>query len=211
MGLFNLFGSKKAEPEKKITSAPASKDIDKVLRDRDKAIAEMRKADAVYEKDGDINKRIHVYEKYMMKKPEWNSFNFNMALAKMYVKAGRNDTAWGYLNQMYLWAIDDTAIGGDTSKIRYEQFKILKSEKKFKDAMVMLVSSYVVNAYGIRDMYFNKEKFKKDAKTTAKGIGIGEADLAIFADKLEKDIKARKIKETTVEKYCVEWFTKQGV
>ena len=211
MGLFNLFGSKKAEPEKKTTSAPVAKDIDIILRDSNKAIADMHKADAAYEKDGDIDKRIRVYEKYMLKKPEWNSFNFNLALAKMYVKAGRNDTAWGYLNQMYLWAVDPTAIGGDVSKIRFEQFKILKSEKKYKDAMVMLVSSYVVNAYGIRDMYFNKEKFKKDAKTTAKGIGISEADLSVFADRLEKDIKGRKIKEATVQKYCVDWFSKQGV
>ena len=211
MGLFNLFGSKKSEPEKKTTPATVAKDIDKILRDSDKAIAEMHKADAAFEKDGDLDKRIQVYEKYMLKKPEWNSFNFNLALAKMYVKAGRNDTAWGYLNQMYLWAIDPTAIGGDVSKIRFEQFKILKAEKKFKDAMVMLVSSYVVNAYGIQGMYFNKEKFKKDAKTTAKGIGISEADLSVFADRLEKDIKAKRIKEATVQKYCVNWFSKQGV
>lgn len=211
MGLFNLFGSKKVEPEKKTIQTSATKDIDRILRDSDKAIADMHKADAAYEKDGDIDKRIRVYEKYMLKKPEWNSFNFNLALAKMYVKAGRNDTAWGYLNQMYLWAIDPSAIGGDVSKIRFEQFKILKAEKKFKDAMVMLVSSYVVNAYGIQGMYFNKEKFKKDGKTTAKGIGISESDLAIFADRLEKDIKGKKIKEATVQKYCVEWFSKQGV
>ena len=210
MGLFNMFGSKKAEPEKKATIS-ATRDIEKILRDSDKAIADMHKADAAYEKDGNIDKRIRVYEKYMLKKPEWNSFNFNLALAKMYVKAGRNDTAWGYLNQMYLWAIDPTAIGGDVSKIRFEQFKILKAEKKYKDAMVMLVSSYVVNAYGIQGMYFNKEKFKKDAKTTAKGIGISETDLATFADKLEKNIKNKKIKESTVQKYCVEWFSKQGV
>ena len=211
MGLFNLFGSKKAEPEKKTTPAPVVNDIDEILRDSDRAIADMHKADAAYEKDGDIDKRIRVYEKYMLKKPEWNSFNFNLALAKMYVKAGRNDTAWGYLNQMYLWAIDPTAIGGDVSKIRFEQFKILKSEKKFEDAMVMLVSSYVVNAYGIQDMYFNKEKFKKDAKTTAKGLGISEPELSVFADRLENDIKGRKIKEATVQKYCMEWFSKQGV
>ena len=211
MGLFNLFGSKKAEPEKRTTPAPAAKDIEKILRDSDKAISEMYKADAAYEKNGDIDKRIRVYEKYMLKKPEWNSFNFNMALAKMYVKAGRNDTAWGYLNQMYLWAIDPTAIGGDVSKIRFEQFKILKAEKKYKDAMVMLVSSYVVNAYGIQGTYFNKEKFKKDAKTTVKGIGISEADLVVFADRLEKDIKTRKIKEATVQKYCAEWYSKHGV
>ena len=63
MGLFNLFGSKKAEPEKKKATTPVAKNIDKILRDSDKAIVDMQKADAAYEKDGDIDKRIHVYEK----------------------------------------------------------------------------------------------------------------------------------------------------
>ena len=39
MGLFNLFGSKKAKPEKKTTPTPIVKYIDKILRDSDKARA----------------------------------------------------------------------------------------------------------------------------------------------------------------------------
>ena len=211
MGLFDLFGLKKKAPEKKPMRSPKGKDIDRILRESDKAIADMQKANDDFKKDGDLNKKIAIYEKYLLEKPEWNSFNFNLALAKMYAKAGRNDTAWGYLNKMYQWAIDPTAIGGDTAKIRFEQFKILKAEKKYKDAMVMLVSSYVINAYAVQGMYFNKDKFIKDAKTTAKGIGITETDLCDFADGLEKDLKTRKIKEATVQDYCVDLYTKLGV
>ena len=208
MGIFGVFGKKKTAPIQNATAKPPVKDITKIIEDSDKAIADMHRADAAYEKDGDIEKRIKTYEKYLLEKPQWNSFNFNLSLAKMYVKAGHNDKAWGYLNQMYLWAIDPGAIGGDASKIRFEQFKILKAEKKYKDALLMLVSSYVLNAYAVRDMYFNKPKFIKDVKTTAKAIGFTEDQVASFADDLERNIKSKKIKEANVKKYCSDYYSK---
>lgn len=183
-----------------------SAELSRILADSDKAIDAMHKADDQYDQDGDINKRIAVYEKYLRVKPQWNSFNFDMALAKMYVKAGRNNDAWGYLNQMYIWSIDPTAVGGDVSKIRFEQFKILKSEKKYADAMVMLVSSYLVNAYEIKDIYFNKDKFIKDAKTTAKKLGHEEDSLRAFADDFERKLKLRQIQEKDVQQYVAGYF-----
>ncbi len=211
MGIFDMFGKKKTIPERKASPTPSVKDVAKIIEGSDKAIADMHKADAVFESDGDIEKRIRVYEKYLLEKPQWNSFNFNLSLAKMYVKAGHNDKAWGYLNQMYLWAIDPEAIGGDAVKVRFEQFKILKDEKKYKDAMIMLVSSYVLNAYAVRDMYFNKAKFIKDGKTTAKAIGFSENQYMLFADELEKNIKSKKIKEASVKKFCIDYFTSLGL
>lgn len=208
MGFFDVFRKKKTVPVQSTVEKSPVDDIARIIADSDKAIDEMGKANAVFEKDGDLEKCIKVYEKYLLEKPQWNSFNFNLTLAKMYVKAGQNDKAWGYLNQLYLWAIDPTAIGGDTSKIRMEQFKILKAEKKYKDAMLMLVSSYVLNAYSIRGIYFNKPKFIKDAKTTAKAIGFSEDQLVLFADELEKNIKAKRIQEANVKKYCSDYFSR---
>ncbi len=208
MGLFDLFG-KKSAPEKRPVSAVPTR-IEKIIQNSDKAIADMQNADAAFEKDGDLEKRIAVYEKYLLSKPEWNSFNFSISLAKMYVKAGRNNDAWSYLNQMYMWSIDPSAVGGDASKVRFEQFKILKTEKKLEDAMVMLVSSYVLNAYSVQNMYFNKEKFIKDAKTTFKSLGFSDLDLQIFSDSLEKDIKAKRIKEDTTKDFCTEFYKKHG-
>ena len=208
MGIFDVLGKKKTVPVHNTAVKSPVDDITTIIAYSDKAIADMHKADAVFEKDGDLEKRIKVYEKYLLKKPQWNSFNFNLSLAKMYEKSGQNDKAWGYLNQLYLWAIEPDAIGGDASKIRFEQFKILKAEKKFKDAMLMLVSSYVLNAYAVRDMYFNKPKFIKDAKTIAKAIGFSEDQLVGFADELEKSIKAKKIKEVNVKKYCSDYFSR---
>ena len=168
----------------------------------DKELDALQKADLEYQQDGNLEKRISIYEKYLLKKPKWNAFNFSLALTKMYVKAGRNNDAWGYLNQLYCWALQPDSIGINVSKIRYEQFRILKSEKKHKDAMVMLVSSYVLNAYSIKGNYFNKSKFIKEAKTTAKSIGFTDDSLVAFADSLEKSIKKQEIREADIPKYC---------
>ena len=207
MGIFGFLGKKKTSPAQKAILKEAMKDI-RIIEDTDKAIADMQKADALFEKDGDIEKRIKVYEKYLLKEPQWNSTNFNLSLARMYIKARHNDKAWGYLNQLYLWAVDPKVIGGDAPKVRFEQFRILKAEKRYKDALIMLVSSYVINAYLVRDMYFNKAKFVKEAKTTAKAIGFSEDQLEAFADELERRIKAKKIKEDSVKKYCSDYYLK---
>ena len=212
MGLLDLFNQKKKTTvkkpaaTKKPTASNTYKNLDKIIRDSDKAIAEMQKADDVFEKDGNLEKRIEIYEKYLLKEPQWNSFNFNMALANMYVKAGRNNDAWAYLNQMYSWAVDPNVIGGDAAKVRFEQFRLLKSEKKYEDALVMLVSSYVIGAYELQKTYFNKAKFKKDAKTTLKAIGFMETDSEAFADDLENAIMTGEIRETAVGKYCAEYI-----
>lgn len=180
--------------------------IDKIIADSDKAIDDMQKADEVYNQDGDLEKRIMVYEKYLNEKPLWNSFNFNLSLAKMYEKAARNNDAWRYLSKLIFWSLDPTSVGINTSKVRYEQFRILKSEKKYADAMVMLVSSYLLNAYAIDGIYFNKNKFIKDAKTTAKNIGHDEESLNAFADDLERRLKSRQLQEIDVKQYCKKYF-----
>ena len=208
--IFSAMNSNNNASSKTISKATpytaSMEELDKILVDSNKAIEDMQKADEVYNQDGDIEKRIRVYEKYLNEKPKWNSFNFNLSLAKMYEKAGRNNDAWGYLNQLYIWSIDPTAVGGDTSKVRYEQFKVLKSEKKYADAMVMLVSSYLINAYEIKGIYFNKDKFFKDAKTIAKKLGRDEESLKAFADDLERKLKSRQLQEKDVQQYCKNAF-----
>ena len=84
MGIFGFLGKKKTSPAQKAILKEAMKDI-RIIEDTDKAIADMQKADALFEKDGDIEKRIKVYEKYLLKEPQWNSTNFNLSLARMYM------------------------------------------------------------------------------------------------------------------------------
>ncbi|MBR1798104.1 MAG: hypothetical protein IJ757_08900 [Clostridiales bacterium] len=206
MGLLNSFQKKPTQASAKKTLSYSIGNIDTIIRDSDKVIAACQKADAEYNKDHDLDKRLAVYEKYFLKKPEWNGFNFCLSLATMYVKSGQNDKAWGYLNQLFIWTIEPGPINGYAYKVRYEQFKILKSEKRFKDAMVMLVSSNILNSEAMVKPYFNKDKFLKDAKTTAKGIGFSEDSLEEFANRLEKGIISKNLKDSTAQRFCSDYY-----
>ena len=217
MGLLDLFGKNKAT---RMPQSKSSEDIRKeaqaivdsfdggklsnILANSDTAIRECQKADEQFKIDGDIDKIISVYEKFFTEKTGWSSFNFNLKLAKLYVKAGRNNDAWAYLNKMTYWAMQPDAINMDLSKIRFEQFKILKAEKKYKDALINLVLSYVEKGQEMNWSYFNKNKFISDAKTTAKKAGITEVKMNEFADKLEKAILKNHIRDESVKQFCVD-------
>lgn len=213
MGLFDFLGKNKdhlieknqikRESVRKEAIRSNDNRLQNILNDSDNAIKECQQADAQFEKDGNIEQIISVYEKHFTERSEWSSFNFNMRLAKLYVKAGRNSDAWGYLNKMALWAMMPDAINMSLSKIRFEQFKILKAEKKYEDALTFLVFSYVDRGNEIKGV-FNKKKFLTDAKTTAKKAGLSEDDLGRFADDLEQAIQKEHIKEQDVKSFCSE-------
>ena len=209
MGLFKIFSSN--EPKKTTSRTARSKieELDRILENSDKAIAECQKAYEQYNKDGDLGKLISVYEKFFLQKPQWNSFNFCGALADMYIKAGENDKAWSYLNLLYTWTIDPKCnVHGYDGEVRYLQFKLLKSEKRFREALIMLVSSYVLKAYPFQGtVHFNKKRFMKEAKTTAKGIGFSDEDLNRFADKLENELKKKKLTERNVKTLCNSFYS----
>ena len=65
----------------------------------------------------------------------------------------------------------------------------------------------MLNAYAIQGIYFNKKKFIKEAKTTAKGIGFSDDDLNRFADKLENDLKKKKLSERNVKTFCNSFYS----
>lgn len=216
MGFFDFFkkqntGNIKNVHLQAVNNSSYTKDIHQIVNESDIAIDEMQKADEIYLQDGNLENRIAVYEKYLLEKPLWNSFNFNLSLAEMYFKSGQNNKAWAYLNRMTMWYMDPNVPGGNMSKIMREQFKILKSEKKYKDAFVHLTESYVVNAYDIDGMYFNKAKYIKEIKTTAKAIGILEEGLNLFADEIEEGMKSKIITPDNVRNYCISYFKKNKI
>ena len=203
MGLLkSLFSTKTDQPNSYIPAEKAKIPPS----DSDKAIANMQKADEVYKVDGNLEKRIAVYEKYLLKKPLWNASNFCLRLSDMYLKSGQNDKAWGYLNQMHLWTMDPNCPISDVHKIRFSQFKLLKTEKRHLNALIMLVSGYIVWAYSTKDSYFNKNRFLKEVRTTAKALGFSESEIIAFADLLENGIKTKTIGKSDAKQFCMEYL-----
>ncbi len=202
MGIFSLFSSReKVDPDQnlKVKTAKFKKEQDEV----NAQISRLIQADAEYKEDGDLDKRIAVYERILdfKKEQHWNSFNFCIKFVQMYVKADRDDDAWRLLNQMQIKFATFYPQTYYDSKIRYEQFKILKKEKKFVDALHMLALSYALTSFQDDDGHripFNEEKFLKEAKTTAQGAGISPEDLAQLANLLKKNVKHRNITEQKI-------------
>lgn len=213
MGLFGLFGNNK----NKKTQA-TNNSIEKMMKESaastakaDAQIAKLQKADERFDKDGDLNKRISVYESILdLDQPLlWNSFNYCLSLAKMYVDADRRDDAWRYLNQMYLVFSKDHDYY--LWKIRNEQFKILKKEKKYLDALRMLAVSHVLKTNSPQGSQFDIERFIKEAKTTAKGAGLSEEDLEDLAKMIKDAGKKGNLPEAKVLDIFKEFMKKKNM
>ena len=196
MGILDLF--KKidkvlSEPEK--PAKPAKRDdyglaeMKRKEKQADKELETLQKADKQYYEDNDIEKRIAVYESVLNHQPEWNNFSFCLSLLSMYEKAEQFQKAWAFSNQMISWFTVFPV--GDMAKIRYAQFRILKKEKKYLDALRMLTLSYIHNTkfYTLEEL---QKKMVKDGKTTAKGAGLTTEDLEELAELLKKTADRKK-------------------
>lgn len=162
-----------------------------------------------YQDDGDINKCIKIYEDILLRGTSWNSFNYCMTLANLYFKSKQYDKAWGFLNWTqlhfsYLPSHTDYMM----VKIRYLQFKILKSEKRYLDALEMLLFSYLYTVYGADGkVYFNKSKFFKESKTTARQIRISEEELLNFINEFELQLKRKPMTEDDVRSFFTKYIS----
>ena len=164
-------------------------ELKQIEKKADKEIEILQAADRQYYEDNDIEKRIAVYESVLNHQPKWNNFNFCLSLLSMYEKTEQYQKGWSFANQMITWFTVFPV--GDMAKIRYAQFRILKKEKKFTDALRMLTLSYIHNAkfYTVEEL---KNKMIKDGKTTAKGAGLTVEDLEELAALIKKSSDKKK-------------------
>lgn len=161
-----------------------------------------------YRDDGDINKCIKIYEDILLRGTSWNSFNYCMTLANLYYKSNQYDKAWGFLNWTQLhFSYLPSQMDYMMAKIRFLQFKILKSEKRYLDALEMLLLSYLYNVYGADgNVYFNKSKFFKESQTTAKQLKISKEELLDFIDEFELQLKRKHMTEDNVRSFLIHYI-----
>ena len=139
--------------------------------DADKLIDLLNRARDQYKKDGNIEKLIKGYEAVLIQVPKpVHSPSVAMQLVDLYIKNGQDDKAWGYLNS--LLARSDYVVPRD--KIRFAQVKILKREKKYTEAVEMLILAHLSKA---KDQKYNVAGFEKDLKPIAKNLGWDDSNI----------------------------------
>ena len=117
------------------------------------------------------------------KPPLKNAQSHTMYLAELYIKNNQNDKAWDYLNSILLSHIDLT------HKIRFLQCKILKKEKRFVDAMIMLMMGHLFKAQ--INATFAKDAFIKEATPIANKLGLNNDNVEYLAYLIENQVKHR--------------------
>ena len=155
------------------------------LEHQEKLLASVWEAREQYKVDNNIDKLIAAYEYAMIeaKPPLKNAQSHTMYLAELYIKNNQNDKAWDYLNSILLSHIDLT------HKIRFLQCKILKKEKRFVDAMIMLMMGHLFKAQ--INATFAKDAFIKEATPIANKLGLNNDNVEYLAYLIENQVKHR--------------------
>ena len=188
----------KSKPSTSSGSSTLSR-LEQQTKQADAEIALLQAADRQFENDNDLEKRIAAYESVFHKKTHWNSFNYCMKLVKMYEDAEKNNKAWSLLNKMVGWFATYPNPVAYIPKIRKEQFKILKKEKKYDEALRWLLAAHT--AFAKNPSEFNSERFIAEAKTTAKGLGMTEAQLQELVEIVQKTLRQSNGAEKVDEVY----------
>ena len=111
-------------------------------------------AEAKYSEDGDIISLTKAYEyAFYESKPPCNSSQ-NLKLVDLYLKQELHNKAWGYLNYL------QTNKLAPVEKIRHQQARILKKEKRFIPALDTILSEYLVIASN--GLTINTQKLTND-------------------------------------------------
>lgn len=138
MGLLDLLIGKR-----KATLSSSLSESKKHTNLGDREIKELNKADKL-----PLEKRIEVYER-ILPSAHFNAFNQRLALSSLYLKAGQNDKAWGYLNQLYQSELAGIHFAANAPKIRKQQYAVLKADGKYAQAIEMLLCSFLLSgSYG---------------------------------------------------------------
>ncbi len=165
---------------------------------QNKLLNEVNAAQAQYKKDGDLDTVICALEKAFIKSNPPCRSSQCMDLAKYYIKAGRNNDAWGYLNSLIL------SENAPIDKIRFEMARILKKEDKHVDAIEMIMLGHLKKSEWNRD--FQKDKFLKDIGPSVKKLNWSSEQTNQLADMIEKKISKNNFDESSLAKDFKEWY-----
>lgn len=174
-----------------LLSSPSIYSLQQELKKQDEIfnrdLARLTKAEDQYEKDNDIEKLISVYEEAFVEgKSSVNSQSRWFKLVDLYIKAGQNDKAWAWLNQLSIQHPDYM------DKIEDKRHKILKKEGRLIDALLSLMASigYSSGNAGPAAYYqeYGRKKFLKNAQPLINKLKWTESDLDCLEEMLSSSI-----------------------
>lgn len=138
------------------------------LSKEDKEIQQLNDALDVYEVDEDIDRIIGIFENVLSKGNNWNTFNHQLQLIHFYNKANRFDDSWKLLQKMNYEAMNHPHHFSRTESILYEEYKIAKIEKRYFDALGLLIEYHALKS-GMQDGNpLNESRFLKEAESLIK-------------------------------------------
>ena len=169
----------------------------------------------------DYNSIITVYEDVFSEQINWNALTHKLKLSEMYIKAGRLDDSWKLLNALINEYPDELA------RIRGCQFKQLKREKKYHEALRMWYmhkfdkisltrsdyETYGNEIYSQEEIYefiaYDIEEFTKTASIIAQKAKIPIANIKDLETVFVSCFANRMSEGKAVQKFN-EWFKSLG-
>lgn len=181
------------EKEMYINNIAGYRSLKNQLNHQDDLLIIANEARERYKTDGDIETAIAAYEKVLLEAdPPLVSTAHTMFLADLYIKAEMFDKAWGYLNSL---------IGTDRApldKIRHEQARILKKEKRHQEAIEMILLEYLAKSEW--NNTFSREACLKCIGPSIRALKWSSDDQDRCADLVEAQVTKRRYNENTLIK-----------
>ena len=144
-----------------------------------------------YKVDNNLTRLISVYEELFVNSKPYLKSSQELDLANLYIKAGKNDKAWGYLNLLL------SRGESPKHKIYSEQARILKKENKYEEA----VRTYMLcHLYKAESGAYNQEAFLKDINVCVKKLKWSDAKVKRMTDILARNIQNRYFDAYTLSK-----------
>lgn len=197
MGLFDLFKKKSKscktvnlkgktfrnniEREMYINNDMGYRDTKDHLDYQNNLLSRINNANEKYSVNSNIEALIQEYEYCFIKSNPPCISSQNLYLVDLYLKAGLNDKAWGYLNKLY------SADEAPKEKIRFLQAKILKKEKRYSDAIEFYMMGYLLKSEW--NNTFQKQMFLKDIKSPANKLKWDDDKKEYLAYIIERQVK----------------------
>ena len=170
---------------------------------QNKLLDAVNNATAQYSNDNDLDAIIKAYEHaFIEANPPCHSSQ-NLKLVGFYVKKGELNKAWGYLNRL------QSTQEAPTEKIRNEQFRILKKEKRFIPALDMLMGEHLLTYSN--QTSFNRDRFLKEAGVCTRALKWDEGVLNDMADMLAVQLKNKDYNESKLHDTFSNYLKSKGL